>query len=256
MSFMDQILHNLLKITRKNLNQEVASYLKARGITKQTAMEWEIGYLPSEEVLLDLEGNREVLYKTGILLREIHRSPLKEYITFPMYNQYNELIGLSGRPPLDNKIVKERGLKKYWHSIFDKKSFLFGLNKAIPSARELNYIIVAEGQFDTIIATQYGINNIVSTCGTALTERQIILLSRYVDKAYIVFDNDEAGKRAFDQLKKHQIESIELIPIFLPDSSEGKEDPDSFIRKHGKEKFLQYVLGDSVCLDGSLQSNN
>lgn len=243
---MPQVLDKLLTLTQKNLNKETVRYLKSRGITKETAIKWKIGYLPSQSLLLDLE-EIEPLYETGILLRKINKSPLHEYVTFPMYNQYGEIIGFSGRPPLDNDEVKKRGLKKYWHSKFAKRSFLFGLNFAIESARELNYIVVTEGQFDSIICSQNGIENVVSTCGTALTQQQVILLSRYVDKAYVVFDTDEAGKRAFDQLKKHSNEKIELIPVYLPDSTDDegnliKEDPDSYIRKFGKEEFLKCIM--------------
>ena len=245
------ILNNLLKLTQKNLNKEIVSYLKSRGISKESATKWGIGYLPSESLLLELEGDREVIYDKGILLRRIDKSPLNQYVTFPMHNQYGEIIGFSGRPPLDNAEVKRRGLKKYWHSKFDKRRFLFGLDKAIESARQLGYIIVCEGQFDTIIPSQYGVNNIVSTCGTALTEDQVILLSRYVDKVYVVFDNDDAGKEAFKQLIKHAKEGIDLIPVSLPDSTDEsgktiKEDPDSFVRKYGKDRFLECILTSQI----------
>lgn len=242
-----EILANLLKATRKSLNKDVITYLKQRDITKETAIKWGIGFLPSEKLLLNLEGDQSLLYQKGLLIKKIDRTPLKQYITFPMYNQYGEIIGFSGRPPLSNAEVKRKGLKKYWHSIFDKRKFLFGLHHAISSARQLGYIIVAEGQFDTITASQNGIGNIVSTCGTALTEDQIILLSRYVDKVYVMFDNDEAGKRAFDQLKKHESEDIELIPVFLPDIDGKKEDPDSFIRTYGKDKFLEIIKDANEC---------
>lgn len=230
-------LDRLLKATQKALTKESVSYLKGRGIKKSTALEWELGYMPSEEIILNLGEDLDCFLKTGILIKNIHKTPLKQYLTFPMYNQYNELIGMSGRPLLPNDEVKKRGLKKYWHSIFDKKNFLFGLNKAISSARELGYIIVTEGQFDTIIPSQEGVKNIVATCGTALTENQAILLSRYVEKAYIMFDSDEAGRKAFQRLKEKKHPGIELMPIFLPEG----EDPDSYIRKYGKDQFLELI---------------
>jgi len=60
-----------------------------------------------------------------------------------------------------------------------------------------------------------------------------------------VFDNDNAGKEAFKQLEKHNRDGIRLIPVFLPDSEDGKEDPDSYIRKYGKDKFLECVLSNT-----------
>ena len=244
---MSDILENLIELTSKQLSKQEVAYLKSRNIQKQTAQKWKIGYLSSESQLLSIEGDREILYNKGILLRVINRSPLHHYLIFPMYDQYNRLIAISGRPPISNQEVKQRGLKKYWHSRFNKRKFLFGLNHALEKIREENYVIIAEGQFDTIAASQAGIENIVSTCGTALTEDHIIILSRYTDKAYVVFDTDEAGLQAFAQLEKYAKKDLELIPVFLPDSVDEqgipiKEDPDSFIRKYGKDKFLEVVL--------------
>lgn len=246
---MSEILHKMIACTTQQLrkSQFAVDYLKIRGIKRQTATKWEIGYLSSDQELLKLDGDREDLYQKGILLRRIDKSPLDQYIVFPMYDQYQDLIAVSGRPPLPNDVVKERKLRKYWHSIFPKKKFLFGINHAVEPIRKNNFAIVCEGQFDTIIPSQEGIENIVSTCGTALTEDHIILLSRYTDKVYVVFDNDDAGKKAFEQLDKYAKRDVELIPVFLPDSISPsgeivKEDPDSFVRKYGKDKFLNILL--------------
>ena len=143
-SSVKTILDEILITTRRSLNREVVSYLKSRGITKETAIKWEIGFLSSDQCLLELEGDREVLYQKGILLRRVDRSPLDQYITFPMRDQYGRIIGFSGRPPLPNSEVKLRGLKKYWHSRFDKRKFLFGLDKAIPSIRKEGYVVICE----------------------------------------------------------------------------------------------------------------
>lgn len=244
---MSDILESLVELTMKQLSKREVAYLRSRGIQKQTAQKWKIGYLSSDSLILQLEGSKEDLYKKGVLLERIDKSPLNQYLTFPMYDQYQRLIAISGRPPLPNDEVKSLGLKKYWHSRFNKKKFLFGLNHAIDTIREKNYVIIAEGQFDTITTSQAGIENIASTCGTALTEDHIIMLSRYTDKAYVVFDTDEAGMHALKQLEKYSKKDIELIPVFLPDSKNDqgdiiKEDPDSFIKKYGKDRFLEIIL--------------
>ena len=243
MECLDKIIHYSIQ----SLSKEAISYLKMRGLSKETVLKWKIGYIKNDQDFLEISNEQElqVLYDKGILLRRINRSPLNHYISFPMIDQYGDTIGVSGRPPLSNEEVKRLGLKKYWHSRFDKRKFLFGLNFALEPARELDEIIVVEGQFDTITASQAGILNIVSTCGTALTDDQIILLSRYASKVFVVFDNDEAGQQAFQQLKKHNKTKTALIPVSLPDSQQDgrtvKEDPDSFIKKFGANTFKQIL---------------
>lgn len=242
-----KVFEKIIEVTSQSLNREAISYLKTRGISKDTAIKWKIGFLKSEQLLIDNFSEDEInfLYEKGILLRRINKSPLSQYITFPMIDQYNNIVGLSGRPPLPNDQVKKLGLKKYWHSRFDKRKFLFGLNNAIESVREKDEIIIVEGQFDTITTSQAGLANVVSTCGTALTDEQIILLSRYASKLFIVFDNDTAGQNAFEQLKKYNKTKTDLIPVILPDSTDQngsiKEDPDSYIKKFGISAFEQII---------------
>jgi len=239
---MTNILHKLLDLTKNNKSEEAKSYLTARDISSETSQKWEIGFLSDQKQLETLDSDLDVLYDTKLLVRKIHYSPLHQYITFPMYDQYNKLIGFSGRPPLSNEEVKIRNLKKYWHSVFEKRRFLFGLNFALQSIREKGYAIVGEGQFDTITAHQAGIQNVVSTCGTALTSFHVALLARYADTVYVVFDNDEHGIKAFDKLQKYAKQGISLIPCILPSQDNCKEDIDSFIRKYGAAHFLEIVM--------------
>lgn len=240
-------LNKIIDLTTQSLSRDVILYLKSRGISKETAQKWKIGFLRDECQLLDIltPDELDLVYDKGILLRRINKSPLHQYITFPMIDQYGQIIGISGRPPLANEEVKRLGLKKYWHSKFDKRKFLFGLNHAIQTTREKDEIIVVEGQFDTITTSQAGILNVVSTCGTALTEEQISLLSRYASKLIIIFDNDTAGRTAFEQLKKYNKTKTNLIPVSLPDLIEEdkiiKQDPDSYIRKYGTDCFLKII---------------
>lgn len=183
-------------------------------------------------MLLNLEDS-DSLRPLGILVKGDF-SPLHEYITFPLYNQYGTLIGLSGRTLNPNQ--KKR---KYWHSIIPKRRFLFGLNKAIAAIRKQGYAIVTEGQFDVITAHQFDIKNIVCSMGTALTPDQITLLARYTKKVYVVFDNDTAGQKALDsQLTRHIKEGVQIIPVLLPDLG---ADTDSFLREHGPEKYLKLL---------------
>lgn len=240
---MKDSLQQLLQITLRELklkaNQNIVDYLKARGIKKASADLWRIGYLSDQQLLLEIE-NLDSLRSIGVVTRGDF-SPLHQYVTFPLYNQYGELIGISGRTLQTGKVKR-----KYWHSILNKRRFLFGLDKAISSIRTSNAAIVTEGQFDVITAHQSGITNVVGTMGTALTPDHITLLARYTDRIYVVFDGDSAGRKASEsQVMRNRREDIELIPILLPSG----EDLDSFIRKNNAQAFLDILTQDSLSSD-------
>jgi len=225
-------LSQLLEITKKNRNKIISEYLKNREITKKSAIDWEIGYLSNQNLLLDIEDSNK-LKELGILIRGSF-SPLHEYLTFPLYDQYNRIIGISGRTLQSGKVKR-----KYWHSVIPKRRFLFGLNKAIEEIRSQNYVIVTEGQFDVIIAHQFDIKNIVGTMGTALGPDQINILSRYTNNIYLIFDNDLAGQKALEsQSQRNKREGVNIYPIILPDKD---SDVDSFIRKYGKQALLDIL---------------
>lgn len=239
-------LSELVDITYKELqfkyNQHVVDYLKSRGIKKSTADSWQIGYLSHQDLLLQIV-DQESLRKSGVLTRGDF-SPLHQYVTFPLFNQYGDLIGFSGRTLQSGKVKR-----KYWHSIINKKRFLFGLNKAIPTIREQNIAIVTEGQFDVITAHQAGITNIVGTMGTALTPDHVTLLARYTNRILVVFDGDNAGRKASEsQIMRNKREGIDLIPILMP----AGEDVDSFIRNNGAQAFLDILAPDSFVEDTDL----
>lgn len=231
-----QGLKDLLQLTRDNIDQGIVDYLRTRGVKKSSADLWQIGFLPDQALLQQIE-DKESLRKAGVLIKGHTAgqdfSPLHQYITFPLYNQYGELIGLSGRTLLKGKVKR-----KYWHSIINKRRFLFGLDKAIPYIREKGYAIVSEGQFDIITSHQGGIKNIVGTMGTALTPDQVTLLSRYTKIIYVIFDGDSAGQRASEtQVDRNTREGVTIIPIHLPEG----EDVDSYVRKYSPEALLSLI---------------
>jgi DNA primase len=226
------VLQDLLSLTKNKLNQKVVDYLRNRDIKKQSADIWEIGYLPDQDLLQEL-NDLPALRKLSILTRGDF-SPLHRYVTFPLYDQHNQLIGMSGRT-----LVEGQKKRKYWHSVIPKRRFLFGLDKAKQGIRDKGYAIVGEGQFDVITSHQHGIDNVVGTMGTALTPDQVSLLARYADTIYIIFDNDPAGRKALEtQLQRHKRDGVRLIPILLPEQG---QDIDSYIRKHGKDNFLSLL---------------
>lgn len=224
---MNEPLVNLVKLAKSKHTKETIKYLKSRTLDKEIAIDWEIGYIPDFKTIQTL-SDYQSLSNLGIVIKNTF-SPLEKYITFPLYDQNNILIGLSGRT-LD-PLQKQR---KYWHSVLEKRKFLFGLNKAKDEIRKKNFAIVCEGQFDVIMAHKNNIKNIVATMGTALTDEQVTLLSRYTNQIFVIFDNDAAGQKSLDKLKANNYYELNLYPVTIP--TEG-DDVDSYLRKYGKEAF-------------------
>ncbi len=133
-------------------------------------------------------------------------------------------------------------LAKYVNSpesqIYHKGRILYGLSFAKDEIRKLNKVILVEGYMDLISLYQAGIKNVVAVSGTALTDDQVMLLSRYSKNVYLLFDSDTAGikasMRSIEILLKRD---MEIKIVTLP----AGEDPDSYVTKYGKDKFEEEI---------------
>src|SRR5437899_354757 len=156
---------------------------------------------------------------------------------FPICNDVGEVIAFSGR------LLKDvEGAAKYLNSpetpLFRKGSVLFGLHKTKRALIEANCAIVCEGQLDLIALFEAGIKNVVAPQGTAFTEHQARILKRFADEVVLCFDADQAGQKA----AAHSLDALlqnDLI-VRVVDMPPG-EDPDSLIRRNGKEEFEKRV---------------
>jgi DNA primase len=133
-------------------------------------------------------------------------------------------------------------LPKYINSpetaIYSKSNVLYGLNFSRRGIREKGHAIIVEGYMDVIIPFRHGITNIVATSGTALTSRQVSLLKKYTTTAVMVFDADQAGEAA--SLRGLDVLLENGMKVRIATLSPG-EDPDSFVRKMGREKFENII---------------
>ena len=154
-------------------------------------------------------------------------------LIFPIFSPNGRVVAFAGRVLDPN----EKG-GKYINSpesiIYNKSRILYGLSFAKDEIRRLNKAIIVEGYMDLISLYQNGVKNVVAVSGTALTDEQVQLLSRYTKDVVLLFDADTAGIKA----------SMRSIEILLKRDMEVKivslpqgEDPDSFVNKFGKDKF-------------------
>src|SRR5207248_3408673 len=225
---------------------------KERGITGEIAKRWQLGYAPEE---WDAFGswargrgyNARHLIASGLVEtkdegggRPGHTSydRVRERIMFPICNDIGEVIAFSGRLLKD-----EDGAAKYLNSpetpLFRKGKILFGLDKTKRSLIEATYAVVCEGQLDLISLFEAGITNVVAPQGTAFTEDQARVLKRYVDEVVLCFDADAAGQKAAERSLDALLQTDLIVRVAeMP----AGEDPDSMIRRGGREEFEQRIV--------------
>lgn len=226
----------------KNGNNEVIDYLYERRITKDSINKFKLGFFPTK--LSDLININTIDKLDAEYLREIDIIKSASYssfslykLIFPIYDLHNKPVAIAGRLLLDEKKRKEYGFPKYLNSKYSKSSHLFGLNIARDSIRRNNAAIVVEGYLDVITSHQHGIDNVVATCGVALSEMQISLLARYTDNIYVLFDNDKAGESATSRVEDLLLK--EDTNFFKCNMRNDYNDIDEMLRKE-KVKQLNF----------------
>lgn len=218
-----------------SIGKQAKSYLAGRGITDEVIKEFEIG--------LSLENRNDLtqlLVKKEYDLATLNRIGLSsddhdiynDRIMFPLYDVSGNVVGFSGR------IYKDNGQNKYLNTketdIFKKGEMLYHYHIAREECRLKKHVIVMEGFMDVIRANTIGIKNTVALMGTALTKEQINLLKRLSNNIVLCLDGDGPGVHAATSIGEMLLEQgIEVKVVMLPDN----DDPDSFILKHGADRF-------------------
>ncbi|MBM7691791.1 DNA primase [Peribacillus deserti] len=239
--------HHLLVNTKEG--QDALEYLQGRGFTEEAINKFQIGYaLDSWDLvykfLIKRGFSEDLLEKSGLIIKSDKTNSyfdrFRNRIMFPITDHQGNTVAFSGRAMGDDN-------PKYLNSpetaIFNKSRILYNFQKARPSIRKKEQVILFEGFADCISASTAGVDNGVATMGTALTDHHIQLLRRNTDTAVICFDSDSAGLEAANRAAGLLIDSGFTIKVALmPDNM----DPDDYIKKHGADKFLHEVIGASL----------
>ena len=216
-------------------------YFKARNIKPQTIRAFGLGYtLRGWENFINFAKGKKIDLDSAIKLGLIGKSDDGRYydklpgrLIFPIFSPNGRVVAFAGRI-LD---PEEKGAK-YINSpeslIYSKGKILYGLSFAKDEIRRLNKAILVEGYMDLISLYQSGIKNVVAVSGTALTDDQVQLLSRYTMDVVLLFDSDTAGiKASMRSIEVLLKQDMEVKIVSLPEG----EDPDSYVNKFGKDKF-------------------
>jgi DNA primase len=214
-------------------------YLKGRGLTGEIAARFRIGYAPDDwQGLKDIFSHYDdkSLVECGLVVENEGKryDRFRDRVMFPILNARGLVIGFGGR-------VLDKGEPKYLNSpetpLFEKGREVYGLVQARDAIRTAGRVLVVEGYMDVVALAQFGVGYAVATLGTATTPDHINKLLKLADEVVFCFDGDAAGRKAaWRALEVSLPLAQDKKPVrflFLPDG----EDPDTFIRKHGKDAF-------------------
>lgn len=219
--------------------RDARKYLETRKLDEEVLKEFGVGLsLEKDNDLTTLlqKKNYDVAVLNQIGLSNDTHDVYKDRIMFPLYDPYGRIVGFSGRIYRDSKGSKYVNTKET--VLFKKGNCLYHYHEAKDYCRHLKSVILVEGFMDVIRLSTIGIRNTVALMGTALTKEQTTLLTRLSNNITICLDGDAPGKNAAKKIGENLFSmGIEVKIITIPND----DDPDSFILKNGKEKFLSLL---------------
>lgn len=214
----------------------ILHYLQQRGLSDAVIRRFGIGAAPpSAQVghrLMEEGFTEEELVQAGLMLRREGRTfdMFRNRAMFPIIDTYGNVLGFGGRAMGD-------AMPKYLNTsdtpAFNKRYTVFAAN-LLRKERGLTRVILVEGYMDVVALSQFGVEGVAATLGTALTPEQARLLHRFAPEVHIAYDGDRAGQKAI--LRGLEVLEGENVPVRVLDFPGGL-DPDEFIRQEGLEAF-------------------
>ncbi len=220
------------------------SYFIERGFRIDIINKFQLGYNPDSWEAFTAEAlakgyQLNVLEKSGLTIvkEQKHFDRFKGRVMFPIHNLSGRVLGFGGRI-----LKKDPKSAKYVNSpesdIYHKSNVLYGIYFAKKSIIEQNNCYLVEGYTDVISLHQSGVENVVASSGTSLTEGQIRLISRFTPNITILYDGDAAGiKASFRGIDMILQEGMNVRVVLFPDG----EDPDSYAKKHSSTELITYI---------------
>jgi DNA primase len=227
-------------------------YMTGRGITPETVAKFRIGFAPDDfndmRDRLKAHFSDEAMRASGLFTSSEKNDDgaptgqlyarFRKRITFPIANEQGKTIAFTARA-LDSVDDKGRPIAKYVNSpetpLYTKGNVLFNLDKAKADVRALDFALLVEGQMDCISVYMAGVKNVLATSGTAFTEAQVRLLSRFTKQVVVNFDPDQAGANAAEKSIALLTEEGFAVKVI---SLEGGLDPDRFVREQGIQAYM------------------
>ena len=240
--FANQFFEDTLHNTDDGRNIGLA-YFYERSLSDETIKTFHLGYSPDNRTALYDAAtgkgyNRKFLFSTGVCTDDNHGGGFDRFrgrVMFPFINIAGKVIGFGGR-------TLKQDHAKYLNSpesiLYVKNRELYGIFQAKREISKQDKCYLVEGYFDVISMYQSGIQNVVASSGTSLTDGQVRMIHRFTDNVTVLYDGDSAGihasLRGIDMLLA---EGLNVKVALLPDG----EDPDSFARTHSASELQQFI---------------
>lgn len=252
-------LYGLLELSSKFYQVQFSKHktaleyvFKKRAFTKETALEWQLGYSPNNgSALVDFaksKGFSESEIKQAGLSAQSYRGGIQDMfrgrLMIPLQDPQGRIIGFTARL-LDDDPNAPKYINTPQTVLYDKSRHIYGLHLAKEAIRKTKFVVLVEGNLDVIASHQAGVRQVVATAGTALTEPHLKALSRFTGDIRLSFDADKAGVAATE--RAIPIASRVKVSLSIIDIPSGK-DPDDLIRQDPK-LWLEAIAKHQYALD-------
>ncbi len=245
---MSHFEHNLASTTD---GKEIGyTYFRDRGISDNAIKRFHLGYaLDQSTALYDAaiaKGySQQSLFDTGLCINQENGrvyDRFKGRVIYPVFSISGKIVAFGGRTLRSDKKVA-----KYVNSpeslIYSKSRELYGLYQAKNAIVKNDKCILVEGYMDVISMSQSGVENVVASSGTSLTEGQIRLIHRFTSNVTVIYDSDPAGiKASLRGIDMLLAEGLQIKVVLLPDG----DDPDSFAQSHSATEVEEYIRQNEV----------
>jgi len=220
------------------------SYFRERGFRQNTLKKFEIGYSFEKRdaftrQALDDGYKQDFLIKTGLSIQHEERvfDRFSGRVMFPIHSLSGQVLGFGGRI-LKSDVKTAKYVNSPESEIYHKSRIVYGIFQARKAISKEDRCYLVEGYTDVMSLHEAGIENVVASSGTSLTQEQVRLIKRFTQNITILFDGDPAGIKA--SIRGIDIvleEGMNVRIVLLPDG----EDPDSYSKKVSNEEFLKYL---------------
>ena len=242
--------HNALLNNPNSKN--ALDYLKKRKINNSIIKEFKIGFVNFNSNIYErLSKNYDVkiLNDSGLFYfdenKKIHVERFRNRIIFPINSLSGKPMAFGGRI-IDTKNKYAKYINSPETNFFRKGNNLYNLDRVRKISHKFDEVFLVEGYMDVIGLNKFEIENCIANLGTALTDKQIYMVTQFFDNIVICFDGDESGYKAAIRAAENSIKSVlpdkQIYFLFLPDG----EDPDTFVEKKGKNEFLNFYKNNKI----------